>query len=77
MEEKKAENQAMDIRSALGSYAACLSYILSSLVNDSTVQTAPLFFVCCGIVLAFRYGKDYNNFGSIDEANKRRMERKL
>lgn len=77
VEEKKAGNQRMHIRIALGSYAACLSYMISSLVNDSTVQTAPLFFVCCGIVLAFRYGKDYNNFGSTDGANKRRMEREL
>ncbi len=39
-------------RLGLGCYIACLSYMLTSLFNDSTLQTAPLFWVLCGVALS-------------------------
>ena len=42
----------MQNRLALGCYIACLSYMFTNLFNDSTLQTAPLFWVLCGIALS-------------------------
>ena len=42
----------MHDRLALGCYIACLSYMFTSLFNDSTLQTAPLFWVLCGVALS-------------------------
>ncbi len=39
-------------RVGFGCFLACISYMVASLVNDSTIQTAPLFWVFAGIVLA-------------------------
>lgn len=38
-------------RLGLGCFIACVCYIAGSLFNDSTIQTAPLFWVCAGIAL--------------------------
>lgn len=42
----------MQRRLGLGCYIACLSYMFTSLFNDSTLQTAPLFWVLCGVALS-------------------------
>lgn len=52
---KKTSLHAVDTmqrRLGLGCYIACLSYMLTSLFNDSTLQTAPLFWVLCGVALS-------------------------
>ncbi len=48
----------MSARLGLGAYIACLSYMFTSLYNDSTLQTAPLFWVLCGIALSSIYVKN-------------------
>lgn len=39
-------------RLGLGCYLGCISFMLSSLTNDSTLQTAPVFWVFTGILLS-------------------------
>lgn len=53
--QKKTAFHAIDTiqrRLGLGCYIACLSYMFTSLFNDSTLQTAPLFWVLCGVALS-------------------------
>lgn len=45
-------------RLGFGCYIACLSYMFTSLFNDSTLQTAPLFWVFAGIALSSIYAKN-------------------
>lgn len=47
-----AKENTLQIRLGLGAYIACLSYMFTSLFNDSTLQTAPLFWVLTGIALS-------------------------
>ena len=53
-----AATDTMQERLGLGCYIACLSYMFTSLFNDSTLQTAPLFWVLCGIALSSMYTKN-------------------
>lgn len=48
------ENQVFDwkYRLGLGCYLACISYMIAGLFNDSTIQTAPLFWIFMGLTLA-------------------------
>lgn len=39
-------------RLGLGCYLGCISFMVSSLTNDSTLQTAPVFWVFTGILLS-------------------------
>ncbi len=53
--QKKTAFHAIDTmqrRLGLGCYIACLSYMFTSLFNDSTLQTAPLFWILCGVALS-------------------------
>lgn len=53
--QKKTAFDAIDTmqrRLGLGCYIACLSYMFTGLFNDSTLQTAPLFWVLCGVALS-------------------------
>lgn len=48
----------MQYRLGCGCYIACISYMFTSLFNDSTLQTAPLFWVLCGVALSSIYAKN-------------------
>ena len=53
--QKKTAFHAIDTmqrRLGLGCYIACLSYMFTSLFNDSTLQTSPFFWVFAGIALS-------------------------
>lgn len=39
-------------RLGLGCFIACVCYITASFFNDSTIQTAPLFWICAGLALS-------------------------
>lgn len=39
-------------RLGLGCFVACICYITCSFFNDSTIQTAPLFWICAGLALS-------------------------
>ncbi|MBR1691496.1 MAG: O-antigen ligase family protein [Lachnospiraceae bacterium] len=43
---------SLQLRLGIGCYLACISFIAASFFNDSTVQTAPLFWVFAGIALS-------------------------
>lgn len=47
-----ADKQKLHNRIGLGCYIACISYMFTSLFNDSTLQTSPLFWVFAGIALS-------------------------
>lgn len=47
-----ADTNAMHNRIGFGCYLACISYMFTSLFNDSTLQTSPLFWVFAGIALS-------------------------
>lgn len=49
---KKEKIESMQCRIGYGCYFACLVYIIASLANDSTLQTAPLFWVFAGIAFS-------------------------
>ncbi len=40
------------MRLGFGCYLACISYIIASLFNDSTVQTSPFFWIFAGVALS-------------------------
>lgn len=42
----------MRLRLGLGCYLSCISFIAASFVNDSTLQTSPLFWIFAGIALS-------------------------
>lgn len=50
--EKRERLKSMQSRIGYGCYLACLVYIIASLFNDSTLQTAPLFWVFAGILFS-------------------------
>lgn len=50
--------ECIQTRLGLGCYIACLCYMFTSLFNDSTLQTAPLFWVLAGIALSSLYTKN-------------------
>ncbi len=52
------KENTMQMRLGFGAYIACLSYMFTSLFNDSTLQTAPLFWVLCGVALSSIYVKN-------------------
>ncbi len=52
------KDNTMQMRLGCGAYIACLSYMFTSLFNDSTLQTAPLFWVLAGIALSSIYVKN-------------------
>lgn len=39
-------------RLGLGCFIACICYMTASFFNDSTIQTAPLFWICAGLALS-------------------------
>ena len=44
--------ESLQTRLGYGCYVACLSYMFTSLFNDSTLQTSPFFWVFAGIALS-------------------------
>lgn len=44
--------RTVQMRLGYGCYLACISYMIASFFNDSTVQTAPFFWVFAGIALS-------------------------
>lgn len=54
---KTTSTDSLQMRLGYGCYIACLSYMFTSLFNDSTLQTSPLFWVFAGIALSSIYIK--------------------
>ncbi|MBE5881368.1 MAG: hypothetical protein E7289_03495 [Lachnospiraceae bacterium] len=53
-----AQIDDMRTRLGFGCYLACLSFMFTSLFNDSTLQTSPFFWVFAGIALSSIYSKN-------------------
>ncbi len=49
---KTISDRTLTDRLGMGCYLACISYMFTSLFNDSTLQTAPFFWVFAGIALS-------------------------
>lgn len=49
---RHTELATLSLRLGYGCYLACVSYIVAGLFNDSTVQTAPFFWIFAGIALS-------------------------
>lgn len=52
---KTTRSESLQMRLGYGCYIACISYMFTSLFNDSTLQTSPLFWVFAGIALSSIY----------------------
>ena len=48
----KGENPGMGYRLGAGCFLACISYMIAGLFNDSSLHTAPVFWVFAGIALS-------------------------
>lgn len=49
---------SLQMRLGSGCFLACLSFMFTALFNDSTLQTAPLFWILAGIALSSIYQKN-------------------
>lgn len=56
--EQERPSDTLQNRLGTACYVACLSYMLTGLFNDSTLQTAPFFWVFAGIALSSIYVKN-------------------
>lgn len=54
----RQQTDSLKLRLGLGSYLACISYMTASLFNDSTIQSAPLFWIFSGITLSVSCGRE-------------------
>ncbi|MGN0291737.1 MAG: hypothetical protein ACI4C5_07380, partial [Lachnospiraceae bacterium] len=52
---KKAVLDSYRVRLGMGCFLGCISYMMGSFFNDSTLYTAPVFWIFLGISLSVSY----------------------